>query len=78
MDYLKGKTMYKRKYFNDRYRYDNDYRRRYYNNYWYPYSIYDSQLSNIYQSIYNSGYMSDVYQINNVNQIMDRRYPYWY
>lgn len=42
----------------------------------YRYDVYDSQISNVDQNIFNSGYMSDVYQTSTINQIMDRR-SYW-
>ena len=69
-------------YYDDYYRRDWYYypryydRRRYYDDYYYrPYRnlIYDSQFSNVNQSIYNSGWMNDVYQNSYVNQIMAPR-----
>lgn len=64
----------KSRYYDSRYRNDNDYyRRRYYQNYRYPYSIYDSQIASNNQSIYNYGYMSDIEQISIINQIAGRR-----
>lgn len=57
----------RRRYYDDWYYYRD--RDRWYNRY----DLYQSQYSNVDQSIYNSGYMSDVYQNSWVNQIMAPR-----
>ena len=72
--------MYYDDYYRDRRR---DWDRRRYSDDWYYYrdrdrwrnrnDLYQSQYSNVDQSIYNSGYMSDVYQNSWVNQIMAPR-----
>lgn len=56
-------------------------RRRYYDYYYprpwisYDTGIYDSQLSNVAQSIYNTGFLSGVTQSSVVNQTQNR---YWW
>ena len=73
--------MYYRDYCRDYYYCDRN-RHRYYDDWWYYrnrdrrwYDLYQSQYSNVNQSIYNTGWMEDVYQNSWVNQIMaSRRY----
>lgn len=61
----------------NRRRYKNHRDRYYprYNEYYDLYSIYNSQIANTNQYLYNSGYMYDVNQTSYTNQISRR--PYW-
>lgn len=44
--------------------------------YWNNYSVYDSQIANNNQYMYNAGYQDAVNQISNINQVGGNRY--WY
>lgn len=56
--------------------YYGGYNHPYYN--YNSYDLYNSQYSNVAQSIYNAGYMAGVNQISTVNQYGPMPSPYWW
>jgi hypothetical protein len=65
VDYLKEDIMY----YDHYYHYYPRYYPRYYPHYVYHPYYYPDYYAGIYQDIYNSGYMEDVYQYANINQM---------
>lgn len=48
----------------------------YYPSYW-NYGVYDSQIADVNQYMYNAGYQNAVNQISNINQVGGDRYWAW-